>query len=616
MSTAQKYSTVTARSLGLEGVNFKGFELDDIFSPGANLKDMPITTWELLQFHIQHAILVFLHNTIDFWYQIRGDVNHAATSVLLMVRTWTLWIVALAPARPHRVNSTVTSGVRSRPGSIKLRRYGSGSSSTSSDSSDSSTTTNHPSWTHQLRTWISGWVVSLSRRLPWASRHLSWLYASASSDLGAHLGLLEQQKSPLLIKREVAKLGTVPKNVGFVLELQPLLEGPPELSLPKPLHLATGEVLYPSQDEVDQAQGEIDAYRVKMAVHNDREQARIKQSIANIVVWCSVVGIKRVTIYEDSGALVRDHDSLWEIIQRQLKAYYGCSATNCGSRPDFVAIHSPGISLSNRYDNDSGKQHPLAPKGGSDSAPPPLATSTPLGSPKNEAMATLSAPPESVEMWGVDLTLISGTDGMSKAAQVSNLWLSQTTTSPPVVDVDAVHQSLLELTRGPIELLYVATKPYCSVRRFPQSSISDSVLVYDNPRCTMSEYVTGSLPADSVVRRSLQNVFGPPSRNQDEGGMLFEFFYRGLETYARALSSEFRSMDRRRLSRSQRKRQQRKKEREKEKKEGGSMRGSIRGSLGRNRKEKEGEKAGSEETRSLRGSIRGSLSRKGKEKEV
>lgn len=604
MSTIQKYSVVTPRSLGLDGVNFKGFELDRIFTPGANLQDMPITTWELLQFHIQHAILVFLHDTIDFWYQIHGDVNHAVTSVLLMVRTWTLWLVALAPARPHR-GSSRNDNARHR--GQQLRRYGSGSSFRSTDSSDSSATTHHPSWTHQLRTWITGCVVSVSRRLPLASRHLSWLYASASSDLGAHLGLLEQQKSPLLIKREVSKLGTVPNNVGFVFELQPLLEGPPELSLPKPLHLATGEVIYPSQDEVDQAQGEIDAYRVKMAVHNDREQARIKQSIANIVVWCSVVGIKRVTIYEDSGALLRDHDSLWEIIQRQLKAYYGCTATNCGSRPDFVTIHSPGISLSNKYDNDSGKLHSLTPKGRSDSAQP-MATSTPMGSPKDEAMTALSASPESVEMWGVDLTLISGTDGMTKAAQVSNLWLSQATVSPPVVDVDAVHQSLLELTRGPIELLYVATKPYCSVRRFPQSSINDSVLVYDNPRCTFSEYVTGSLPADSVVRRSLQNIFGPPSQSRDEGGMLFEFFYRGLETYARALSSEFRSMDRRRA---RRKRQQR----QREKKEDGGTRGSIRGSLGRNRK-KESEKAATEDTQSLRSSIRGSFSRKGKEKEV
>lgn len=606
MSTLQKYNTVTQRSLGLEGVNFKGFELDDIFSPGANLQDMPITTWELLQFHIQHAILTFLHDTIDFWYQIRGDVNHASTSVLLMVRTWTLWLVAMAPARPQRNSS------RTNNRSVRLRRHGSGSSSTSTDSSNStdSSSTSHPSWIHQLRTWITDWVVSLSRRLPWASRHLSWLYASASSDSGAHLGLLEQQKSPLLIKREVAKLGTVPTNVGFVLEIQPLLEAPPELSLPKPLHLATGEVLNPTQEEVDQAQGEIDAYRVKMAVHSDREQARIKQSIANIVVWCSVVGIKRVSVYEDSGALVRDHDSLWEVIQRQLKAYYGCSATNCGSRPDFVAIHSPGIALSTKYDNESGKQCPLTPKGGSDSAPP-VATSTPINSPKVQAQAALSAPPESVEMWGVDLTLLSGTDGMTKAAQVSNLWLGQVTTSPVVVDADAVHQSMLELTRGPIELLYVATKPYCSVRRFPQSSIYDSVIVYDNPRCTISEYVTGSLPADSIVRRSLQNVFGSPSQSPDEGGMLFEFFYRGLETYARCLSSEFRSMHRRRSRNKNRKR------RSKKDGEEGSLRGSIRGSLSRSGKEKEKPKAsGTEDSQSLRGSIRGSLSRKGKEKEV
>lgn len=538
MSAIGKYQT-TPKTLGLEGVNFRGLEFDNIFTPGANLADMPITTWELFMFHINHAILTAAHSTYDFWNQIQGDVNHAATSTLLWARTWSLWVMAfVAPVtgnrHPQRLDSDSSS-------------FGSTDSS-----SRSSRRRRRPAqtWTDQIRSWFTQMVVSLSRRLPLASRHLSWLYASASSDLGVHLGLLEQQKSPLLIKREVAKLGTVPSNVGFVLEMQPLLEAPPDMQLPQPLFLATGDVVNPSQEEVDRAQGEIDAYRVKMAVHGDREQARIKQSIANIVVWCSVVGIKRVSVYEDTGALLRDHDALWEVIQRQLVAYYGCSATNCGSRPDFVSIHSPVLNLSTKFDNDveGHRTTHLSSKGGSGSAPPPTSTSTPLSSPKPQDI--LSAPlGELVETWGVDLTLLSGKDSMTKASNIGNFWLSQSGTVAATVDTETIHQSLLELTRGPIELLYVATLPYCTVRRFPKASIYDAVIVYDDRRCTFSEFVTGSPDETSVLRRCLQNVFGNPSKEQDEGGMLFEFFYRGLEAYAGCLSSEFKSMNRRRRAR-------------------------------------------------------------------
>lgn len=93
------------KTYGLEGLNFKGFEVDQIFSAGSNIarpEDIPHNTFGILKYHIKRSLLLAILAIIGYFdedavYKSDSSLLDVVSQLIALFNNIVTWWAGLTP---------------------------------------------------------------------------------------------------------------------------------------------------------------------------------------------------------------------------------------------------------------------------------------------------------------------------------------------------------------------------------------------------------------------------------------------------------------------------------------------------------------------------------------
>ncbi|ODQ68419.1 hypothetical protein NADFUDRAFT_49060 [Nadsonia fulvescens var. elongata DSM 6958] len=163
------------------------------------------------------------------------------------------------------------------------------------------------------------------------------IFSNPTKHLNPKTILSENPSSVTALKHCMAKLEYIPSHIGVIFKMYDLPS--PETSLPEPYQLADGSMIIPTEEEIRSVREQIEESDQKRRDHASEELNRHYEDICNLVVWCILINVRKITIYEKSGKLGQNHTAIMKAIQKKLDSiYYNKSTFGHGADSSLTTI--------------------------------------------------------------------------------------------------------------------------------------------------------------------------------------------------------------------------------------------------------------------------------------
>lgn len=282
----------TPKTYGIEGLRFKGFELDNLLSAGANLQkaeDVPKSTWGIFKYHMKRSILLGMLNIVsttddDPVKKADGTILDLAIILLNLLTNVVAWL------------DSVTAVFN--------------------DIMD---------WVNNVTTWIQDLVQWLIDLLPFGSSINKYLFRSRYSGSKSFASLIKSFSSPSISiipqkKRVPSPINPTDaflaskKSIALVIQPKEYITPPPPLM---PNEKERGKF---SAEQISAITAEIKEYERKESEFLEAETNRLVEEAALMIYWSFVLNLQHITLFENNAYLSGNSTKLIDAVKRKFQS--------------------------------------------------------------------------------------------------------------------------------------------------------------------------------------------------------------------------------------------------------------------------------------------------------
>lgn len=164
------------------------------------------------------------------------------------------------------------------------------------------------------------------------------------------------------ITQAVRNLQYLPDHVAIVLQMKPYNpgeNGAPALALMREalVRRVQNRLSRKTKDEVERqtVDRQMQIEEQRRVSYEEQERARMISCAADVIVWCLIAGIPKLTLYDQSGVLEKEHRRINRLVHNSLNAIDSADLAWDKSLP--IVLHSPNIRRITSFDRSGLQQH-------------------------------------------------------------------------------------------------------------------------------------------------------------------------------------------------------------------------------------------------------------------
>lgn len=300
----------TPKTYGIEGLRFKGFELDNILSAGANLSDpdiVPKSTWQILKFHLKRSML---QGILNVYSTKDNDAPYKVQSTLLD-------ILALALALLENVTSLLAD--------------------------ITALFTRIMDWVDNMTSWIQGLVngfitwlkdtfQAILDRLPFGAQINKFVFRSEYDGKKPWPSLfksvsprptlsLPSPSTIIMPKKKRVPSPIIPSDalLASIKSIALIIHSNIHLAPPPPLLPNEKEQGNMSPEELSSILDEISQFEASEQEFLAAETVRVIDEAAMMIYWSYVLNLQHITLFENNALLSGHGIELIEVVKRKFE---------------------------------------------------------------------------------------------------------------------------------------------------------------------------------------------------------------------------------------------------------------------------------------------------------